>query len=78
MYLSSIFDGNGQRYSLDCEKIGDLALLNTAVKETLTDAVNEVDGRIPRAENGDDGAFVRVENGQLTYQQLTDVSEVGA
>lgn len=78
MYLKHIFDGSGQRYSLDSEKIGELTQLSTEAKDTLTDAVNEVDGRLPKAAQGDDGAFLRVENGQLTYQQLTDVSEVGA
>lgn len=78
MYLKHIFDGSGQRYSLDSEKIGDLTQLHTEAKETLTAAVNEVDDRIPKAAAGDDGAFIRVEDGQLTFQQLTDVSEVEA
>ena len=37
-----------------------------------------MDGRIPKAAEAEDGGFVRVEAGQLTIQQLTDVSEVGA
>lgn len=78
MDLKYIFGGTGQRYALDSEKIGDLTQLHTGAKDTLTAAVNEVDDRIPRAAQGDNGAFLRVENGQLAFQQLTDVSEVGA
>ena len=78
MYLSSIFDGSGQQYSLDSEKIGDLAQLQTTARDTLTAAVNEVDGRIPRAEAANEGAFVRVAEGALILQQLTDVSQEGA
>lgn len=78
MELKYLFDGSGQRYSLDSEKIGDLSQLQTEAKENLTAAVNEVDGRIPKAAEAEDGGFVRVEAGQLTIQQLTDVSEVGA
>lgn len=78
MHLKHVFDGSGQRYFLDSEKIGELTQLSTEAKDTLTAAVNEVDGRFPKAAQGDDGAFLRVENGQLTFQQLTNVSEVVA
>lgn len=46
--------------------------------ESLTAAVKALDERIPKVEAGDEGAFVRVSNGELTLQKLTDVSEVEA
>lgn len=45
---------------------------------TLAAAVNEMKAQIPKAETEDEGAFVRVSEGELTLQQLTVVSEVGA
>lgn len=78
MYLNNVYDGRGNSHKLDSEKTGDLTQLQTQQKDTLTAAVNEVDGRVPRAAAADNGAFVRVADGVLTLQQLTDVSGEGA
>lgn len=78
MCLKKLFDGNGQEHKLDSEKIGDLEKLNTNAKDNLVSAVNEVNNLIPKVTAEQNGSFVRVVNGVLTVQHLTDVSEVEA
>lgn len=78
MCLRKIFDGKGKQHMLDSEKIGNLEELSTHAKDSLVAAVNEVDGRVPRVTAENEGAFVRVVDGALTVQQMTDVSKEGA
>lgn len=75
MYLNNLYDGRGNLHKLDSEKTGDLSQLQTDAKDTLTAAVNEVEGRLPRVTAADEGAFLRVTEGALSLQQLTDVSK---
>lgn len=78
MCLKKLFDGKGNQHQLDSEKIGDLTKLQTDAKGNLVDAVNEVDGRVPKVKDAQEGSFLRVVNGQLMAVQLTDVSKEGA
>lgn len=78
MCLKKLFDGKGNEHNLDSEKIGNLEELSTDAKDSLVAAVNEVDGRVPKVNADNNGAFVRVVDGKLIAMQLTDVSEEGA
>lgn len=75
MVLSRLFDGKGGQYQLDGGNTGDLSQLTTDAKGSLVEAVNEVDGRVPRVTTGQNGCFIRVVDGQLAAAELTDVSK---
>lgn len=77
MVLSRLFDGKGDQYRLDTGNTGDLSLLTTEAKGSLVEAVNEVDGRVPRVTEAQEGSFLRVVGGRLAAAELTDVSEEG-
>ena len=74
--LKKIFDGKGNEHSFDSKKIGNLDELTTNAKDSLVTAVNEVDGRVPKvAPEANEGLFLRLVNGALALQELTDVSK---
>ena len=75
MVLSRLFDGKGRQYRLDTGNTGDLSLLTTEAKGSLVEAVNEVDGRVPRVTTDQNGCFIRVVDGRLAAAELTDVSK---
>ena len=66
MYLNKVFNGEGAEYNLDSDKIGELTGLSTEHKNNLIEAINEIDGRVPKATIEDEGYFVRVVEGKLT------------
>ena len=66
MYLNKVFNGEGAEYNLDSDKIGELTELSTEHKNNLIEAINEIDGRVPKATIENEGYFVRVVEGKLT------------
>lgn len=76
MNLEKIFDGKGNEHNLESNKTGDLDELTTDAKDSFVSAINEVDGRVPKvAPESNEGLFLRVVNGALALQELTDVSQ---
>lgn len=65
MYLNKVFNGEGAEYNLDSDKIGELTELSTEHKNNLIEAINEIDGRVPKATIENEGYFVRVIDGKL-------------
>lgn len=48
------------------EGLGNPANLHTNAKDSLVNAINEVDGRVPKVTEDNEGHFVRVVNGKLS------------
>ncbi len=76
--IVKVYDGDGNEHDIDSKMIGDLSELNTEAKGSVVNAINEVDGRVPKVTSENNGCFVRVVDGKLSVVHLTDVSEVGA